>query len=579
MLVNDKLQEVIDGSIAEIQVDGLLDLDHVRTAASLRDRRQRVMGGLATAAFALLVVVSVGVFGMRDDPSAVFAGVEAESLMPMTAVRGDGGLAGLASAERLTSPDEDATWAVVWSGDGEAWELVEGAPTFIGRNVVLDERNGRFTVVLLKHIEREADETGGSAELTEVGSETWMTFTYATSNDLVTWQQIDFVVASTDVGIELADTFLTSIASFPDRADGVVVGLRTFNRSLTLAFDELGLDQNNICQWQPEDDQLRARLCGESEFQLLPQIRFGSPDARAVRIAPTGIELVELPISDPQQWRSLPLVSAFPTEDGVGLAGYRVYESTDGAVWHRLPADDRTGIMYAPRGSEAVYRTPLLARRFGPEDSVWGMGYTNDDGESWQDIRISELVGEEPVATRYFSDLVASDGGWAFQASYEPDELLPLDERPEPGSGSTEFEFEADGFVLTGALPYGPAQLVDGEGAVVHQWDWFEPLRPEWNGLDVSFRGVAIPLQSGEVVTFPLGPFDSLNLEITLDEERVYELLYSANGTDWSVLTRTDRPAQILDVAPDFVTVVYSSPIVASQPTHQVVRIPTSGAG
>lgn len=291
-----------------------------------------------------------------------------------------------------------------------------------------------------------------------------------------------------------------------------------------------------------------------------------------MQINQNGMEQIAPP-SWPEFMPSVPQPTLYQTESGVGVASYQAFETTTGKDWEMVSVGLARNTIMASRGNERVYRVRNPVFVSGPDGEGGAMtevqrptmAYSPDNGETWQpiDLGLDDLPRDE---VPYLHNLVAGEAGWIAQ-------MWRLGRGDIEGFsyGDATFELSKDGYVLTGDLPFGEAELRDAAGEVVRSWDIFELRNPTWSGLEFDGLDIVVPdAETGQpIVTFTSNQWHAL---FGRDVPGWTDLYFSPNGTDWELLETSADFSQILAVGDNEIVVRRLLPGVFS-PVRPVVDV------
>lgn len=494
---------------------------------------------------------------------------ESNAIGPLHVRATPDGFAGLALAGSTASFPQDIAGELqlLVSADGREW--IEAPTTFdtTARSAIMTEHSGSYHIVALRLAEAgDVTSPNGNIELV-----------HFISDDLVTWdEQVRALPEELeeDVGTG-GGLFLESVVAADS---GLLLSLRSLPDfgDVQQAVAELGYGAENICDRAGSSRRATIRLCGTTE-----RIVVDLPDGERVN-GGTGHYLLFAAGDEPFESVGLPeqadegvdFFNIYPTETGFGVTAQGTFESDDGRTWSQVNTGRDVRAMMAVRGSERVFRTPHLVARSSADDPAIGMGYSPDDGATWANIDLLQLYGDTSVPV-FYSQLTAGDAGWALvaQRRIQVDDIDGLER--DRGRGPSDFRLSADGYVLEGETPFGPAVLRDTSGEVVRRWSHLEVTNPRWSGFQVIDGDVTLLDAGNPLVTFRSDQWGAL---VEPDTSFEFDVIFSADGRDWSIVDTATSPSQIETITDSELVVTrfhgghYSSPSLSAE----VIELPTA---
>ena len=538
-------------------VDDPLQGPAVTPAALRPDRRRpvgrRTLGAIVTIVVVIAATVTVALSRDTDRPNAVFEPRIDTSFSPSFVAAFDDAFVGL-------SPVDDARsqWWVVTSRTGSRWSPAQDAPVIEAESVLIGQHNGVVQIVGF----------GGSG--LAGGSPTIDVFR---SNDMQNWQRRSHAVPDW-MQLDVDSLTLTDVSFV--RNSVVVLGVRSpMQQHVDEVIATFGADRA-VCESYGFDSRTTVRVCGSSE-RLQFDRRAAEPFRRGYvlfGLDESGVFPVELP--DPVgvnlvgfgRWRTL-----YQTQDGVGVADRRNFESLDGRSWTQRELAGPLGAMVAGRGDEQVYTMPFSVSRYGPEDPVKTAGYSADGGATWVDVRL-DLVPDGAGAPPGFRDLSATAAGWAVVAtrlSEEPPTIAGVEFDAEDPAA---FSVTADGFVLRGRVPFGPAQLLDANGMIVRSWDHLETSNLAWSGIEQDGGDIVVldEITGRRIVTLSAEQWSAA----ASGGRGLSTLLFSPDGVSWRPLRSSAAGLRILAMTDD--AVLIERAVFGGNPIVEAVALPNPAA-
>lgn len=542
---NDTLIRDALNSRADSYDLSLATLDEIAGTAGRRTRRSRIAGSATALTLAVLMVVGVGFVNRPGETSTLmFAGIDraGSAETPSTIIATEAGWLGatLVFNDVLTpqSETDDVLAALAGVGevylttstDGVSWELAD--PTGIEATLpifALDEHDGRYWLAVTN---------GEAIEL-------------AFSDDLSGWQVVELPAESHEFARELRAGWkrIVKPAKIVASEAGVMVKIDTDEAPDFEA--SIGLDLTNVCDLRWHAAYTEVRQCGMSEFDRydlpeptqLAQPRGGdsnlvfSADGETFAVFSSDVGSdTRLPYSSGQR--------LYETDAGFGLADYLLRESVDGETWMTFDGDSIKTL--SSPSFAAVRDGQRVAASMGSAAADAEVLFSAD-GELFTAYNIGELVDlrsdqsatepdDENVRGAFrpqfsITSLVAGDAGWAiggWAMTSDGRGYLPL-----PSDETVPFSAILGEYTITGTLPAGPAELRGADGAVVQQWDGFEPHMPSRTGViddgsDLTF----VDDQGDAIVSIPFVDWQG-QLDIT--SPRFTQLvLFSPDGMNWT---------------------------------------------
>lgn len=568
MIVDEQIRDLVNGEIHTIQLPELAPVDDIGRTVTRRRRRRSVVGSVATIVVLLALVAAVGT-RIRPQPQDVFADTSNPDGTPSYVhARPDGTFVGLALRDRADSATADGNpeFVLVSSLNGSDWTQVGDGQIFVGLSFMFTESDGVVHLV----------GTRAAAAANSQQGERWPVdqplplpdeIMYATSSDLEDWAERSYPMPD-----DLAGQ-MQIVEGLGALGDGVAALFMGFPQPLTRLDDD-------ICSAGRDGTARTYRVCGESEIIREPfEAEFVPSDLPFGRITLLRIDSGGIGEIAPPTWpdllSNLPRPSLYETESGIGVTGYQAYETTTGSDWDMLSVGFARNTIMASRGEERVFRVmapTFVSTSAGTEVQGSVMSYSSDGGATWEPIKLEmdRSLGEPQGPT--FQSLQAGGAGWVA-------EVVRMNTTSVDGVrvDATSFEIQQDGYVLSGALPFGAAELRDAAGEVVRSWDVFEVHNPLWSGLEIDGLDVVVlDEQTGNrLVTFSPSQWQAV---ADRDFPLVSELLFSANGTDWEIIDTAAAFSRVLAIGNEEVIVQRFLPGVLSHNDAVIDVISLSGS-
>ena len=452
-----------------------------------------------------------------------------------------------------------ARFVVATSEDGTEWERSGDDFVIEATGAAIAHHEGLFTIVASSPAERESGTT----------------LTTFTSADLDEWasRTESIIPESLDTGYIAAVWELV----VNDRGALVSLGLGPPYFDPAPLFRELGHVPEDVCVWTVDVTYLEFRACGtDKKVRVELEDPYPPPngfDSALYFAPPRGVFApVSLPWPDGVRPSGAPS-SLYKTDEGFGVTGSPTFESPDGTAWTAIETRGDDGPMMAARGNERVYRTMWTVQRFNGDDPEWGAGYRDGDGD-WQPSEMDSLVFEDSSHMVYYSGLQAGPAGWAVVAARNDLGATPVEGVEREAGGPSDFTIEADGYVLSGHTPFGPARLVDETGALVRDWEWLEVMNPTWSGFTVLPGAVSLEdPETGEViVTFTHRQWQAVHYPRS--DLREASLLFSSNGREWDLIATRGEHLEVLAIGDDELLVREFFSIGQSWPNSVIFTLP-----